>query len=389
MARQIVVRCPKCSQKYRVSPDKIGARARCKCGQRFRIASDQPLDEETVLGWVIEGADPSSRSVLGSTSIIESPSAHQSDQQVRRPAARQTQATTNKPAQRVKLDGIDELGAHFEFSASTLADEGFRDSFPRHCVSCSRSRSLNVHLIVWYEKLPADDPLRIREINHQPIGRWQSFSGYGHTSWLAELPKLKNLDEPFCWPFPFFVCSDCTVQDEVIASLFSTQDTEYCHLCIANLRIAITFFRNNGGSDSAEYEHLLREYEKQKKDRWRSLPVAVRRQISQWCKLKEHEEFRGFFPDADFGRTERGKAGVVLTNKHIAFRKYSSLREFSLSRGGKIYLKPDHNNTVLRIVQAGRKDATVHLESSQAEQLLGELRRSGQPWRVSGQARTN
>ena len=389
MAQKIVVRCPECSQKYRVSPDKIGARALCKCGQRFRIARDQPLDEDTVLGWVLEGADPSSHSVLGGTGITENPTMKQPDRQARQPASRQTQTAAGKPVQRVKLEEIDELGAHFEFPAKTLADEGFRNSFPRHCVSCSTSRLLNVHLIVWYEKLPADDPLRMREINHQPIGRWQSFGGSRDDRWLGELPKLKNLGEPFCRPFPFFVCSDCSVEDEIVASLFTVQDTEYCRLCIANLRIAIIFFRNNGGGDSAEYQHLLREYEKQKKDRWRSLPVAVRRQISQWCDIQEHEEFRGFFPDADFGKTERGKAGVVLTNRHLAFHKYSSLREFSLARGGKIYLKPDHKNTVLRIVQSGQKDATVHLESSQAEQLLGELRRSGQPWRISGKARAN
>ncbi len=419
MAHSIVVRCPNCSQKYRLSPDKIGAKARCKCGQRFTIASETPLDEETVLGWVIEGADPSSRSVLGGTSIMDTPAANGTDGAKDRaggtgPGApgstsvRQDPISTDRsrctpssgyagkrrtsgpvaPVQpRMKLDHIDELGAHFEFPADMLTDERLRDSFPKQCVCCGRGRRLNVHLIVWNKKLPCDDPLRIREISQQPIGRFQTLAGYAKTSWLSELPKLNNLPEPFSLPFPFFVCSDCTIEDEIVSSLLTIENVDYCQICIANLLIGFTFYRNNGGGGTPEYERLLRESEKHKKDRWRSLPVAVRRKISQWYEIEKQEEFKGFFPDADFSRSEMGKAGVVLTDKHLSFHKYSASREFSLSKGGKIYLQPDQKVTTLRIVQRGRKDATVNLEPALVEKMLGELRRSGRQWTVSGQAR--
>ena len=42
----IVVACPKCTQKYRVPETGIGRRAFCKkCGQPFRVAVDAPIDE--------------------------------------------------------------------------------------------------------------------------------------------------------------------------------------------------------------------------------------------------------------------------------------------------------------------------------------------------------
>ncbi len=383
MAHSIVVRCPNCSQKYRLSPDKIGSKARCKCGQRFTIASETPLDEDTVFGWVVQGADPSSRSVLGGTSIMHSPtSQNQEVAQVRRSKPKPKAAVRAQP--RIKLEQIDELGAHFEFPAATLNKERLRDSFPKKCVSCARSRKLNVHLIVWNKKLPTDDPLRIRDISHQPIGRLQSLAGHGSESWLAELPNLKNLPEPYNLPFPFFVCNDCTGEDDIVSSLFKTQNVELCRICIANLMIAVAFYRNNAGADTPEYARLLREREKQKQDRWKSLPGSVRRKISQWYERVEREEFRGFFPDADFSEAELGKAGVVLTNRHLSFHKYSTSREFSLSKGGKVFLEADRNGTTLRIVQRGRKDAAVNLRPALAKELVSELQRSGRQWTVAG-----
>lgn len=383
MAHSIVVRCPNCSQKYRLSPDKIGSKARCKCGQRFTIASETPLDEDTVFGWVVQGADPSSRSVLGGTSIMNSPtSQNQEVAQARSSKPKPKAAVRAQP--RVKLEQIDEFGAQFEFPAATLSKERLRDSFPKKCVSCGRSQKLNVHLIVWNKKLPADDPLRIRDISHQPIGRLQSLAGHGSESWLAGLPNLKNLPEPYNLPFPFFVCNDCTAEDDIVCSLFTTQNVELCRICVANLRIAVAFYRNNAGADTPLYARLLRERETQKQDRWKSLPGSVRRKISQWYERQEREEFRGFFPDADFSEAEMGKAGVVLTSRHLSFHKYSTSREFSLSKGGKVFLESDRDSTTLRIVQRGRKDAAVNLRPALAEKLVSELQRSGQQWTVAG-----
>ncbi len=384
MPHSIVVRCPNCSQKYRLSPEKIGARARCKCGQRFTVTSEKPLDEETAYGWVIQGADPSSRSVMGGSSITESPTPEEHKDAV---AHRHTPSPSEHRQPRIELERVDELGAHFRFPADLLADERFRDSFPKQCICCGRGRRLNVHLIIWNEKLPADDPLRVRQINHQPIGRLQSLSGYGRASWLRELPKLKNMPEPFGLPFAFFVCSDCTVEDEIHASLVAEPQGEHCRIRITHLMIAAAFHRNNGGSDTPEHQRLLRACEKLKKNRWLSLPTAVRRKITQWCEIEDNEEFRGFYPDADFSNAELGKAGVVLTNKHLSFHKYSSSRAFSLSTGGRVYLRPEEKNTALRIVQRGRKDATLHLDPATADSLVSELRRTGRQWSITGQAR--
>ena len=68
-----VVVCPNCLQKYRVSADRIGRRAVCKtCGERFKIAEEREIDDDTIFGWVTAD-DPAGNSVLGSTGIIASP----------------------------------------------------------------------------------------------------------------------------------------------------------------------------------------------------------------------------------------------------------------------------------------------------------------------------
>ena len=55
MSETLIVACPTCNQKYRVKSSSVGQRARCKkCGQGFRVSIDQPIDDDTVLGWVME-----------------------------------------------------------------------------------------------------------------------------------------------------------------------------------------------------------------------------------------------------------------------------------------------------------------------------------------------
>jgi hypothetical protein len=321
---------------------------------------------------------------MGGSSITESPA---TEQRIEPAASTRASSGGERRQPKIELEQLDELGAHFKFSADLLADVRLRDSFPKQCVCCGRGRRLNVHLIVWNEKLPADDPLRVREINHQPVGRLQSLTGYGRASWLDELPKLKNLPTPFELPFPFFVCSECTVEDEIQASLVVEPEGEYCQIRITHLLIAAAFHRNNGGGDTPKHQHLLKACEELKKNRWLLLPTAVRRKITQWCEIEENEEFWGFFPDADFSNAELGKAGVVLTSKQLSFHKYSSSREFSLTRGGRVYLRPEEKNTALRIVQKGRKDATLHLDPATADSLVSELKRTGRQWSITGQAR--
>ena len=118
MSDVTVVVCPRCAQKYRVPKDRLGARARCKkCGQGFRIAESNPIDDDTICGWVTED-DPASESVLGSTGMLESP--------VPRPKEATTRATlTQKPPPgnaRITFERIDEVGAYFEFPIEALKD---------------------------------------------------------------------------------------------------------------------------------------------------------------------------------------------------------------------------------------------------------------------------
>lgn len=60
MSDQVIVRCHSCRQKYRVSPDAVGKKTRCrKCNVVFVISSDAPINEDTVFDWISQEEDTS------------------------------------------------------------------------------------------------------------------------------------------------------------------------------------------------------------------------------------------------------------------------------------------------------------------------------------------
>ena len=382
MTSLIVVCCPKCSQKYRLPSDKVGHKARCKCGQQFTITNDQPVDEDTIFGWVLEDEDPSSQSVMGGTGIFENPfTSYSQPQTAKKQIVDVVQAG-------VRLDHIDEEGAHFEFPSTELNSSAMRESFPKQCISCGGSRDLLAYVILWTDKMKSDDQLRWRDSQFKHIGKLNDLMSYKSANWLDEVQHIDNLHKPFSLPFPFYGCENCMISNEVKTAVYSAQGMDYCQLAIANLEVAAKFFRNNGGKDKKEFVELIKTIEKQKKDDWKTLPSSVRRNIIQWHKMDEDEKFKAFFPDTDFGKAEIGKAGLVLTDKRLCYRKYSSSREFKLTDSAKIFLQNDSQMTNVRITQKGQKDAVLHLNHSYAEKLVSAIKNSGRSWKVSGDLRT-
>ena len=390
MMNLIVVSCPNCAQKYRVPPDRIGLKAKCRCGTRFTLSTDQPIDDETVFGWVMEEADPASGSVMGSTGIVESPVAPQPPRSSR-PQQDHLSApqVIDQTRLELRLERLDELGAHFEFPVSKLEEDTFRMSFPKQCVCCNGQRSLDAYLIVWVDRLRGDERQRLHDGHYREVGRLQEIVSYDKKNWYDDLPATSALPEPYSKPFPFYACSTCAVGDEVSTAVVNVGGQDICRLNIANLEVAAKFFRNNGGRKDPSFEKLVREYEKQKKDRWRSLPTAIRRHIQQWHEMNEGETFQAYFPDADFTPAEAGKAGLVLTDRRLTYHKYTSSREYDLAEAAKVFVQPDPETKLMnvRFVQKGKKDALAHLQPDLVAQLLEQIKTQGKHWKVNSSAR--
>ncbi len=382
MSDGMIIACPTCTQKYRVPEDRIGRHASCKkCGQRFRIQPEQPIDDDTILGWVMEEGTPD-QSVLGSTSIFQPTTG---------PKARPTVDDWNQqqaPEQpRVRLDRIDDIGAYFEFPASELLHDGIRRSFPHKCIHCLKESPLEVHLIIWGDKLPRKDSFHRKEIETKALGRLDQMLRTHQMRWFDHLEPMSVLPPPFCNPFPYFVCQTCSTVGEITAHVMSHDGAERCQIAIANLDVAVEFFKNNGGQAAPGYRRLHDAATRQRDDRWRRLSFPVRARISTWFKLSDGEKFLGYFADSDFSRAETGNAGVVLTDNRLIYKKYSTTREYIVESGGNLAIEADQALAAIRISQTGIRDAMLHASPHAASRLAKALTELKRPWRVKVQTK--
>lgn len=388
MAGELIIACPTCAQKYRVSPARVGQYATCKkCAQRFRIQTDPPaeapIDDDTILGWVMEESSPD-QSVLGSTSIFVPTTKRTRRLQVH---GWETPEPPAKP--RVKLDRIDDIGAYFEFPANQLRYADIRRSFPYKCVQCLKSDNLEIRLIIWGDKLPRQDSFHRHELETKALGRLDQMLRQHQRRWFDNLEPLSILPPPFCNPFPYFVCTQCSSVGEITSHIMNREDGEYCQIAIANLDIACEFLFNNGGAGESAYRRLKDASQHQRDDRWRRLAFPVRTRISTWFRPGEGERFLGYFADSDFSRAETGNAGVVLTDRRMIFKKYSTTREYPIESGGKLHITADRKQAVIRILQPGRREAALHASPLAASHLAKSLAKLKTAWAVDVKTRAH
>lgn len=378
MAADLVIACPTCSQKYHVSANRVGQHAHCKkCGQRFRIETEEPIDDDTIMGWVME-EESTAESVMGGTSIFESPRTSEPE------SSSVTDWPPNSPpaTPRVRLKRIDPNGACFEFPSRELGSPDVRTSFPLKCIHCHKDDNLNVNLIIWNDKLPQRNAIHRKNIKTGALGRLDQMFHAHRMQWFDELEPIANLPSPYCNPFPYFVCGNCGALGKITATVRTRDGEKVCRIGIPNLDVAREFFFNNGGENAKEYQQLVDAGIRQRDDRWQRLSIPVRSRISSWFKLDQGERFLGYFSDTDFSRAETGSAGVVLTDRRLVFKKYSTHREFDVDAGGRLIIEADKRNAIVRIRQDDANDATLRSNPTAASHLARALASLKQPWQV-------
>ncbi len=379
MADSIIVACPTCAQKYRVSASKIGERAHCKkCGQRFRIETDQPIDDDTILGWVMEEAESSEQSVMGGTSIFAPMRKSASP----RPKIDEWRPPPPPDRPRVRFERIDEIGAYFEFPSGLLRQRDVRMSFPLRCINCVGKENLEIRLIIWTDKLPWQDAFHRRDIETKALGRLDQLLRTHQQRWIDQLEPMSVLPPPYCNPFPYFVCHNCGSAGGITAHVLRREGEEICQIGIANLEIARRFYYNNGGTSTIGYQRLVDAAKRQRDDRWQRLPFPVRKRISTWFRPRDNERFLGFFADRDFSRAEAGSAGVVLTDGRIIFKKYGTKREFDVDSGGRLEIQADKRTAMVRILQPATREVKLHSNPVAAMHLAKALSKLKKSWDI-------
>ncbi len=375
----VVAVCPSCSQKYRVRSENIGMRARCKnCGQTFKLLEEPPIDDETIFGWVTED-DPAGSSVMGGTGIF----GHSFHESTQVPVNNGWVHPPPPEYPRVEFEELTDQGASFTFAPAELRDRDLRCSFPHRCAQCLSREHLELHYVLWVEKVPSRDAALINETEtrtHRVLSQLMSEHGL---NWFAALPRLDTLPAPYNEPFPYCICPQCSVPGAVRGRVESDGPAETCRLIIAHPTIALEFYRNNGGRGTMGYKKLLVASRQRRDDQWKSLSAGVRIRIGQWFKPRGGERFLGYYSDRDSESTERGSSGLVLTDRRIIYRKSAALREYPLNRDGTLEIEANRATANVEIAQTDRRAAILSTTPLAASSLARTLSNLKTGWKIN------
>jgi len=373
------VLCPVCGAFLRVPEAGVGRRGRCaSCGKVFTIAAPSAAPEtagavsdDEILGWLgpLE-AKPQ-------PAVVHVARKGKSAPAVRRPRKPSPPGVAERKSFTVRLGHVDEMGAFFLFSAELLYDEVFRSSFPQRCTVCGGRRHLSVHLVLWSSMLPERGQFGLRTSYSPTVYELDKLGGIEGRDLLGLLNPIENLPEPYCLPFPYYVCQSCSAVGAVVTDvrLSADQTRHVCELGISSLKRAEEFLVAIGGQGTQAQRRIRRALQESEGDAWRAIPLAVRTRIKQWYEQQPNERFVAYIPDEDFAKTEAGMAGIVLTNNRLLYRKLSARVEIPLTQEMTISRKIKGRRELLEIKCPGCQAAVLAAGMAGTDRLRQCLQR--------------
>ena len=390
----VEVFCPGCGQLLTVSREHLGRKGRCSaCKMVFVITEKADLLDsddltepgladtsvEDIIGWLGKSGPPADIQQPSSsqTAVAES----QLDATLPPRQAKQAKPASERKHYTIRLGHVDEMGAFFLFSPDLLYEEDFRSAFPQRCVVCGKRHHLSVHLVVWTSKLPGRGEIGARTSYSRSVFELDKLGGVSGRELLAALDPIENLPEPYCFPFPYYLCRECSPIGAVVPDVRFTADghTHEFELGIFSLKRAEDFIRIVGGTECPALKQIREAVRKDSSDPWRALPLAIRSRIKQWFTLADGEKFAVYIPDGEFAKTEAGLAGIVLTDKRMVFRKFASKVEIPLTENISIErgTAKKSGKPQLRISSRATKPALLVADDAIVERLRTSLRRVG------------
>ena len=380
MMENVQIVCPECGVAFGVSTFDIGKKGRCNhCGDVFVIqpgvqkeSPEHDINEDTVFDWLCQdlgagvGIASPSRGKAKSRATAKSAVAGKS---AKGAAGTQDQGDQLYP---VRLDHIDDMGAFFVFDSRLLNDTNFRYSFPRCCILCGDKKHLSVYLVFWSSKLGSVARLPAEAGQSQVAMELDNHAELQGAEFLDVLGQAQNVPEPYCLPFPYYICHNCSPVGAMITDVHRAINGsgERCEVGIHALEQAEQFAAAVCGEETEAVARIRRVRREQAGDLWLTLPIAVRNRIGQWFKAEEGEKVVAYIPDADFSRAEAGTAGVLVTDRRLVYRK--SIAVIEMPRNQDITIQPvsdDGKRKKIKLLCPGCKPAALSLHQTSLDKL--------------------
>lgn len=276
-------------------------------------------------------------------------------------------------APKLQVLRVSATGVRFAFDSSLLLCEGFRLSMPVQCVfsGVSERNNLIARPLVFLDQClskiataeSVGSPHECRELGDRHPREW-----------LRQMGRLAKMTAPFDLPMPYYVgtrYAHLTLHCETHAG---SHGRIQCELLIPDAETALCWMMRVNGVCGDDYQQLEHEVSLLHGSAWKALSDACRRRVNIWCKLKPHEQFKAYYNDADFNRSDEGLAGLVLTDQRLIFCKYHTRGKIPLNADNvRLMCKRVAPFIELYVQLQGRTSRMVKLRSEDYEALMQQL----------------
>lgn len=344
------VRCPACSKLLLVPGDYKGTKVKCGiCLTGFRIPG---ISDADVLDWI------------GKRDRDDTSHGAKVQQMLDREVG-QAIATAEKPEDDACAEGgcyagrdgfylqrIDRKGALFQIDAKLLKDRSFRGAMPRSCMRCGTKSHIQPHLLILTHQMLDCATLETEYVGRRIELADADIRDKSREELLKLLPDVNRVHPPANLPMPYWVCDMCSPSDLIFAQSEIRRDgTGHWHLQIFRLWRALEFIARAGGAESEAYETLKKEIEGHEETPWDQLPGVVQQRLQQWYRPHKGERFVAYMPLRSRARTEKGMAGVLVSNRRMIY--HSSMRHRESDKGEPLELDFGMNDGQLRLHMKG------------------------------------
>ncbi len=235
-----------------------------------------------------------------------------------------------------------QAGVTFVFDSVFLEHRGFRVSMPIACAfigDTDREKLVGRPLAFIDQSAAAIRNASEVEDKHAT----HLLAGQTPNDLIDIMGTIDSLPKPFKFPLPYYVSPDHTKESVKCVTERMSDDHVICYVTIPNHQVALQWLLHVNGTCGIEYALLQHEVSLLENVAWGALDETCRQRLAVWCPFASKERFQTYFSDADFGKKDRGLAGLVVTDSRLIYCKYHHRGHIPLDEPATIRIKTDDN----------------------------------------------
>lgn len=284
---------------------------------------------------------------------------------------------TDGAAPRLHIVHCSADGVLFSFDAQWLNQLGFRASMPVRCAfsGVTDRNKLLARPLVFIDQSGAvyRSPRELESRYEQHLSVGQTTRELAHN-----MPQLPGFLPPFNLPMPYYATPQCAKLSLQCHTRTRDDGGLVCFVHVPDGHYALQWLANVNGICGADYERLEQEVLNLQGEAWRSLSQEVRARLAVWCAFRPRERFELYINDCDFGRSDAGLAGLVVTSERIIFHKFHHTGEASRRAPGTITVKPEVRGQALTLNTDDRHMRMIVASAEDVKRLTEVLAAAGE-----------